>query len=50
MTVEQQSFVQPVRPRIPVPTTITNVIATLHGTATPQRFYVVTGHLRLPGL
>src|SRR5262249_42761184 len=32
-------------PRIPVPTTITNVIATLQGTASPQRFYVVTGHL-----
>ncbi len=30
---------------IPVPTSITNVIATLQGTATPQRFYVVTGHL-----
>src|SRR6516165_4704811 len=45
MTVQQQSFVQPVSPRIPVPTTITNVIATLQGTASPQRFYVVTGHL-----
>jgi len=45
MTVQQQSFVQPVSPRIPVPTTITNVIATLQGTASPQRFYVITGHL-----
>jgi hypothetical protein len=45
MTVQQQSFVQPAGPRIPVPTTITNVIATLQGTASPQRFYVVTGHL-----
>jgi hypothetical protein len=45
MTVQQQSFVQPPGPRIPVPTTITNVIATLQGTASPQRFYVVTGHL-----
>jgi Peptidase family M28 len=45
MTVQQQSFVQPVSSRIPVPTTITNVIATLHGTASPERFYVVTGHL-----
>jgi hypothetical protein len=45
MTVQQQSFVQPISSRIPVPTTITNVIATLQGTATPQRFYVVTGHL-----
>jgi Peptidase family M28 len=45
MTVQQQTFVQPVSSNIPVPTTITNVIATLQGTATPQRFYVVTGHL-----
>jgi Peptidase family M28 len=45
MTVQQQTFVQPVSNRIPVPTTITNVIATLPGTAAPQRYYVVTGHL-----
>ena len=45
MTVQRQSFVQPVSPRIPVPTTITNCIATLKGTASPERFYVVTGHL-----
>jgi Peptidase family M28 len=45
MTVQQQTFVQPAGPRIPVPTTITNVIATLQGTASPERFYVVTGHL-----
>lgn len=45
MTVQQQTFVQPVSNRIPVPTTITNVIATIQGTASPQRFYVVTGHL-----
>jgi hypothetical protein len=45
MTVQQQSFVQPVSSRIPVPTTITNVIATLKGTASPERFYVITGHL-----
>ncbi|MEV6301795.1 M20/M25/M40 family metallo-hydrolase [Actinoplanes sp. NPDC051861] len=44
MTVELQSFVQPVSPRIPVPTTITNVIATLRGSVTPERVYVVTGH------
>jgi Zn-dependent M28 family amino/carboxypeptidase len=30
--------------RIPVPTTITNVIATLRGSVTPDRVYVVTGH------
>ncbi len=45
MTVQQQTFVQPISNRIPVPTTITNVIATLQGTASPERFYVVTGHL-----
>ncbi|MBB2943026.1 hypothetical protein FB565_002739 [Actinoplanes lutulentus] len=44
MTVELQSFVQPVSPRIPAPTTITNVIATLRGSVTPERIYVVTGH------
>jgi hypothetical protein len=45
MTVQKQSFVQPISSRIPVPTTITNVIATLPGTASSQRCYVVTGHL-----
>ena len=45
MTVQQQTFVQPVSSTIPVPTTITNVIATIQGTATPERFYVITGHL-----
>ncbi|GIE89250.1 M20/M25/M40 family metallo-hydrolase [Actinoplanes regularis] len=44
MTVELQSFVQPVSPRVPTPTTITNVIATLRGSVTPERIYVVTGH------
>jgi hypothetical protein len=45
MTVQKQTFVQPVSSRIPVPTTITNVTATLQRTASPERFYVVTGHL-----
>ena len=45
LSVQQQTFVQPVSNRIPVPTTITNVIATLQGTASPERFYVITGHL-----
>jgi putative aminopeptidase FrvX len=45
MTVQQQTFVQPVASNIPVPTTITNVIATLQGTSSPERFYVITGHL-----
>jgi Peptidase family M28/Fibronectin type III domain len=47
MTVEKQSFVQPAGPRIPTPTTITNVIATLHGSQAESagRTYVVSGHL-----
>jgi hypothetical protein len=45
MTVERQTFVQPPGSRIPVPTPITNVIATLRGTAATERVYVVTGHL-----
>ena len=44
MTVELQSFIQPVASRIPVPTRITNVVATLRGSVTPERIYVVTGH------
>jgi len=44
MTVEQQSFIQPVSSRIPVPTRITNLIATLRGDTAPDRIYVVTGH------
>jgi hypothetical protein len=38
MTVQQQTFTQPVASNIPVPTQITNVIATLRGTASPERF------------
>jgi Zn-dependent M28 family amino/carboxypeptidase len=44
LTVEKQSFVQPAGPRIPVPTVITNVVATLRGAREPDRVYVVTGH------
>ena len=46
MTVELQSYVQGVAPRIPVPTPITNVVATLRGTAADSvdRTYVVSGH------
>src|SRR5499427_1040987 len=46
MTAQQQTFVQqPVPGRLATPTSITNTILTLQGTASPQRFYVVTGHL-----
>jgi hypothetical protein len=45
MTVEKQSFVQPVASRIPTPTVITNCITTLRGDTAPDRIYVITGHL-----
>jgi Peptidase family M28 len=46
MTVQKQTFLQqPVAGRLAAATQITNVIATLQGTASPQRYYVVTGHL-----
>jgi hypothetical protein len=46
MTVELQSYVQGVGPRIPVPTPITNVVATLRGSQpdSVDRTYVVSGH------
>ncbi|MFI7521214.1 M28 family metallopeptidase [Micromonospora globbae] len=44
MTVELQSYVQQPASRIPVPTRITNVVATLRGETSPNRTYVVTGH------
>jgi hypothetical protein len=44
MTVALQSYVQPPASRIPTPTTITNVVATLRGSVTPDRIYVVSGH------
>jgi hypothetical protein len=46
MTFQQQSYKQdPVQGRITATTVITNCILTLQGTASPQRFYVMTGHL-----
>ena len=46
MTVEKQSFVQPPADRVPEPTTITNVVATLKGTQAESagRTYVISGH------
>jgi hypothetical protein len=44
MTVELQSFVQPPGARNPEPVTVTNVVATLHGTVSPGRVHVVSGH------
>jgi peptidase M28-like protein len=46
MAVQQQTFIQPpVAGAITTPTSITNTIATIKGTANPERFYVITGHL-----
>src|SRR3954452_10797040 len=44
MTVDVPSYIQPVAPRIPVPTRISNIRATLRGSAEPDRIYVVSGH------
>ncbi|MCT9076938.1 M28 family metallopeptidase [Streptomyces fulvoviolaceus] len=44
MTAELQSYVQEPGPRIPEATRITNVLATLSGSVTPDRIYVVSGH------
>ena len=46
MTVQKQSFVQPPGPRNPDPVTVTNLVATLHGTQpeSANRVYVVSGH------
>ncbi|HZH35060.1 MAG TPA: M28 family metallopeptidase [Pyrinomonadaceae bacterium] len=44
LQVEKQSFEQPKANRIPQPTILTNVVATLRGTQNPERVYVVSGH------
>lgn len=46
LQVEKQTFTQPVGPRVPRPTVLTNIIGFLPGErATPeQRVYVVSGH------
>jgi Peptidase family M28 len=45
MTVQKQVFTQPVSRNIPVPTMITNVIATLTGAVSPNRTYVILAHI-----
>jgi Peptidase family M28 len=45
MTVQLQTFVQPPVSDIPVPTAITNVIATLTGSVSPDRTYVILAHI-----
>jgi hypothetical protein len=46
LTVEKQSFTQPPAPRVPQPTVLTNIVATLRGTQpeSANRLYVVSGH------
>ena len=46
LRVEEQSFIQPIAPRIPTPTSLTNIVATLPGTLTgdQERVLVVSGH------
>ncbi|MDQ1640305.1 MAG: hypothetical protein QOF62_3644 [Pyrinomonadaceae bacterium] len=46
MTVEKQSFLQSKAARVPEPTTLTNIVATLRGTQpeAEARTYVVSGH------
>jgi Zn-dependent M28 family amino/carboxypeptidase len=46
MTVEKQTFEQPKAARVPQPTMLTNIVATLKGTQSEsaQRMYVVSGH------
>ncbi|CAM3849376.1 M20/M25/M40 family metallo-hydrolase [Kibdelosporangium persicum] len=45
MKVELQSYIQqPAPPRIPEAVRITNVLATLRGSTSPDRIYVVSGH------
>ena len=44
MTVEVQSYTQPVAQGILFPVKISNILATLKGSASPQRYYVVSGH------
>ncbi|MGW0928028.1 M28 family metallopeptidase [Streptomyces sp. NPDC002644] len=44
MTVELQSYVQQPASRIPAPTRITNIVATVRGSVFPERVYVVSGH------
>lgn len=44
LIVEKQTFLQPKANRVPEPTNLTNVVATLKGTSDPTRIYVVSGH------
>jgi len=46
MTVALQTFTQPATPpRVPADTQMTNVVATLRGSTSPERIYLVSGHI-----
>jgi hypothetical protein len=44
LDVQKQIFVSPKGDRIPAPTEIVNIVATLRGQTDPERVYVVSGH------
>ncbi|MBC8141552.1 MAG: M20/M25/M40 family metallo-hydrolase [Armatimonadetes bacterium] len=44
LRVQKQTWIQPAGNRMPTPATLTNVLATLPGTAVPERIIVVSGH------
>lgn len=44
LTVEKQTWTEPAGNRIPAPALLTNVLATLPGTASPERIIVISGH------
>jgi hypothetical protein len=44
MTVSLDEHIEPVGRRVPQPTNVVNVVATLKGTASPERVLVVSGH------
>ncbi len=44
LDVQRQTFTQEKGRRIPEPTQLTNLVATLKGTTDPNRIYVVSGH------
>src|SRR2546421_6144712 len=50
LKVEFDSFIQQPQRRVPKPVEIVNVVATLPGTQSPERVYVVSGHYdSIPG-
>jgi hypothetical protein len=45
MTVAPQTFEQPAGARVPRPTSLTNVVATVRGASAPERIYLVSAHI-----